>query len=131
VAADDAGIDLADGGKAAAEAMYEGGLVVDSREAVIVCGVANLDGNWGAVRATTDESSGGASFFHQAKRGPDWQPINPTVTSTNPNVWRAFVLITWFIAIGSLIQISYTDSSTVGASAHNDRFTIAISEPAS
>jgi hypothetical protein len=40
-----------------------------------ICGVFFVDGSAGAAeRATADESSGGVSCFHQAQRGPDWQP---------------------------------------------------------
>jgi hypothetical protein len=40
-----------------------------------ICGVFFVEGSAGAAeRATADESSGGVSCFHQAQRGPDWQP---------------------------------------------------------
>jgi len=77
VAAEDAGTDLAEGGKAArlssperaAEAMYVGALPPVSREAVNVSGVASLDGKAGAAeRARRDESSGALSCLHHAKR---------------------------------------------------------------
>jgi hypothetical protein len=42
---------------------------------VAICGVFFVEGSAGAAeRATADESSGGVSCFHQAQRGPDWQP---------------------------------------------------------
>lgn len=57
--------------------------------AAMVCGVARCDGSvavavdvgaTGAERATSDVSPGFSSDFHQASRGPDWQPINPAAT---------------------------------------------------
>ena len=40
-----------------------------------ICGVAFDEGSVGAAeRATADVSSGAVSCFHQAQRGPDWQP---------------------------------------------------------
>ena len=56
--------------------------------AAIVCGVAVFEGSVavavvagpaGADRATSDVSSGLGSDFHQAKRGPDWQPATTAV----------------------------------------------------
>jgi hypothetical protein len=70
-----------------------------AREAVSVCGDTCFEGNSGfegrsgAVRATTDESSGAASFFHQAKRGADWQPINPIDSNANPQIGNTLILI--------------------------------------
>jgi len=50
------------------------------------CGVDCEDGNLGvAERATTDVSSGAVSFFHQAVRGPDWQPMTAAKEATKVN----------------------------------------------
>jgi len=46
--------------------------------AVGTCGVVCADGNVGSAdRATTEVSAGISSVFHQAHRGPDWQPVIP------------------------------------------------------
>ena len=55
--------------------------------AATAAGVTWAEGSFGAERATADESAAvGDSFFHQAHRGPDWQPkltvaINPAIVS--------------------------------------------------
>ena len=65
--------ELADGGVAAA---------------VSDCGVACVDGRAGAaVRATSESSPGGMSFFHHAQRGPDWQPTIATTVRTIHTAW--------------------------------------------
>jgi nicotinamide mononucleotide (NMN) deamidase PncC len=77
VADEPAGIDTGILGAAATE-LAEGGAAAAESD----CGVACVDGNAGADRATSDESSGVVSFFHHAQRGPDWQPTMPTKIMT-------------------------------------------------
>jgi hypothetical protein len=51
------------------------------------CGVDCADGSAGsAVRAITEVSSGAASLFHQAQRGPDW---HPAIEATTARIDRA------------------------------------------
>ena len=73
VVADVAGIPVA-GAEGAAEELArladEGGWAMAT-----ACGVLCVEGNCGAAeRATSEVSSGVASFFHHAKLGPDLQP---------------------------------------------------------
>jgi hypothetical protein len=56
-----------------------------------ICGVFFVDGSAGAAeRATADESSGGVSCFHQAQRGPDWQPTAAARHAAIVNARKAF-----------------------------------------
>ena len=61
------------------------------------CGFDCAEGNSGfADRATADVSSGALSCFHQAKRGPDWQPDQAVNTATNARIRSAvnFMFVT-------------------------------------
>jgi hypothetical protein len=63
---------------AAARLADDGGAAGCSSASETACGVDWADGNVGAAeRAVSDVSSGALSRFHQAKRGPDWQPTVP------------------------------------------------------
>jgi hypothetical protein len=91
VLADVAGIGT-DVGAAATE-LADGGVAA----AVSDCGVACVDGSAGAAaRATSELSSGGASFFHHAQRGPDWHPTIAATVSTVHTAWidRDFMALT-------------------------------------
>lgn len=90
--ADAAGTDAADGGIAAADAMC-GGFAPLCAAATVV-GIVCEDGNGGAAdRATSDVSSGALSFFHQANRGPDWQPTSMMAVSIITLVRKALKLM--------------------------------------
>jgi hypothetical protein len=93
-----AAIEFAEGGVAPTIVLAEdGGVVAAAND----CGTDCDEGSAGAAdRATSDAFSGDVLCFHQAQRGPDWQPTSwlPTsakiATTTNP---ARFVreLISW------------------------------------
>src|SRR5262245_1445732 len=73
---------------------------IDEGEAAATCGFERVEGNAGdvagavdavadtggaAVRATREASSDALSGFHQAQRGPDWQPGKPTTIANSNN----------------------------------------------
>jgi hypothetical protein len=80
---------------AAARFAEDGGAAGCNPVAAIACGVDCADGSAGgaAERATSDESSGAFSDFHQAQRGPDWHPERPTNTAAIVNAWANEVFI--------------------------------------
>jgi hypothetical protein len=64
--------------------------------AATACGVALDDGSAGAVEAAaTDDSDDDLSVFHQAQRGPDWQPARPTAMLASITAWMANDLMAW------------------------------------
>ena len=69
----------------------DGEVAGSSPGTVAICGVFLVDGRGGAAeRATADESSGGVSCFHQAQRGPDWQPNAVAKHAATVNARTAF-----------------------------------------
>jgi hypothetical protein len=59
------------------------------------CGVALADGSFGASEfVATAVSADDSHGFHQAQRGPDWQPTNPATRPANMIEWTAAGFIT-------------------------------------
>jgi hypothetical protein len=82
------------GAPAAARFADEGGAAGCNVPASAICGCDCADGNAGAAdRATTDVSSDVSWDFHQAHRGPDWQPANPAARRAIDNARRAEILM--------------------------------------
>lgn len=83
----------------AARLAADGG-VAGSRPGTETGGADWADGNCDvpAERATADESGAGVSFFHQARRAPDWQPSMATRSGAMIN---AFVVVL-FMTLGRL-----------------------------
>lgn len=74
------------GEPAAAKLLDDGGVAGVKPAIATACGVDCAEGSAGAAeRATTDESSGAFSCFHQANRGADWQPGTAATTAINVN----------------------------------------------
>jgi hypothetical protein len=67
-----------EGGAAAIVAAWGADCVEGNTGAVFGAADAVADTRGAADRATSDESSDALSCFHQAQRGPDWQPATPT-----------------------------------------------------
>jgi hypothetical protein len=60
---------------------------------VIACGVADDDGRAGATEFAATAVSVAESVFHQAQRGPDWQPTTLVTMLATIKTWNAFILM--------------------------------------
>jgi hypothetical protein len=88
-----AAIELAEGGAAPMIVLAVAG---DVLAAARDCGTDCVEGSAGAAdRATSEAFSGVVSCFHQAQRGPDWQPTSATIARTIQRARFARELIGW------------------------------------
>ena len=58
-------------------------------------GTAGDSTSGAAERATSELSSEAVLFFHQAQRGPDWQPTSVATISTIQTNWLDLNFMAW------------------------------------